>query len=100
MDAYRQIKGCLQEGFAPLHLALENESHRHGGDAECSHLRLVMVSARFAGMAPLARQRLVYGCLARFMGAPLHALAMHCYAPGEWTGDAPPSPPCAGGRVL
>lgn len=97
MSTYQQIKQRLQADFAPLHLALDDESHQHRGGVEYSHLRLVMVSARFAGMTALARQRLVYECLADFMGSPVHALAMHCHAPGEWPASAPPSPPCAGG---
>ena len=74
------IRLRLQEAFAPLALEVIDESHRHAGHAGArdgrGHFRVRIVSAAFAGMAPLARHRAVYAALDGLMQAEIHALAI------------------------
>ncbi|GIX30272.1 MAG: transcriptional regulator BolA [Porticoccaceae bacterium] len=93
-----RIEAKLRAAFAPRHLEIVDESHRHAvpPGAE-SHFRVVLVSAAFAGLSRIARHRAVYRCLAEELAGPVHALALHTFAPEEWAGEAPPSPPCLGG---
>lgn len=84
--------------LSPVHLAVENESHRHNvpSGAE-SHFKVTIVAERFAELALVARHRLVHTTLHRELAA-VHALALHTYTPAEWlavSSDAPASPPCA-----
>ena len=55
------IRQRLQEAFAPLELEVIDESHRHAGHAGArdgrGHFDVRIVSAAFAGMAPLARRQ-------------------------------------------
>lgn len=94
------LRERMQSRFAPQHLELENESHRHGGTAAESHFRLVLVSEAFADCRPVARHQLVYGEVGDLLAGGLHALAMHLYTPAEWAAagqQAAASPDCRGG---
>ena len=66
-----------------------DESHRHAGHAGAAagggHFRALLVSQRFEGLSQMARQRLVYGAVGRWMGKQIHALSMRTYTPEEWT---------------
>ena len=76
----------LLQALAPVALAVEDESAVHAGHAGAgagAHLRVKMVSARFAGMPRVARHRLVYDALAGLMPARIHALALELLAPDE-----------------
>ena len=81
------IRLRLQEAFAPLALEVIDESHRHAGHAGArdgrGHFRVRIVSAAFAGMAPLARHRAVYAALDGLMQAEIHALAISATTAGE-----------------
>jgi BolA protein len=61
---------------------LTDESHKHAGHAGArgggGHYFVVVRSRAFAGLAPLARQRLVYGALGSMMQNEIHALSMKC----------------------
>lgn len=81
----------------PLHLELINESHMHAGPATDSHFKLVLVSADFAGLRPVARHQKVYALLSEALAGPVHALALHLYTPEEWQqASVPASPSCQG----
>ena len=70
--------------LAPETLELADESHLHvGHGATGAHLRLRIVSARFAGMNPLQRHRLVYAALGELVGSEIHALGIEARLPGE-----------------
>ena len=60
-----------------------------------SHFTVEIVSARFAGLSRVARQRLVYGALADELRTDIHALALKTLAPDEDAGysldDAQPA---------
>lgn len=80
------IRRKLTEGLAPTALAIEDESHRHAGHAGArpggeSHFTVTIESAAFAGLSPVARQRLVHRLLAEELTGPIHALSLKLSAP-------------------
>lgn len=85
-DRIERIRARLA-ALAPLQLAVEDDSHRHVGHAGArdgrGHFNLRIVSAAFAGLAPLARHRVVYGALGDLLQTDIHALSIQARAPGE-----------------
>ena len=94
------IRAKLTAALAPLALEVENDSARHAGHAHLTHhlktqgrgpedatgqthFNVSIVSAAFAGMSRLARQRLVHEVLKDELAGPVHALAIRAKAPGE-----------------
>ena len=85
------IRRKLSEALAPSRLDIVDDSARHAGHAGArpegeSHFTVEIVSARFAGLSRVARQRLVYGALADELRTDIHALALKTLAPDEDTG--------------
>lgn len=83
-----QLEALLRDAFAPEVLEIADESARHAGHAGASpegqtHFRLLLVSARFAGLTRVARARLVHATLAPVLADGLHALAMTLRTPEE-----------------
>ncbi len=82
-----QIDAVLRHALAPLQqLQVINESHLHAGHAgagEGSHFRVKIVSARMAGLARVARHRLVYDALRDVIPQGVHALAIEARSPDE-----------------
>jgi len=85
----------LTERFAPSRLDVIDDSARHAGHAGHpggagqggeTHFTVTLVSAVFAGMGRVARQRLVYETLAEELKGGVHALALTTLAPGEGRG--------------
>jgi BolA protein len=76
MDTLRERLAALE----PQRLEIIDESHLHAGHAGsrggARHFRVVIASAQFAGLAPLARHRLVYDRVQDLMPHPIHALAI------------------------
>jgi BolA family transcriptional regulator, general stress-responsive regulator len=74
------IRAVLEAAFAPNALEVVDDSHRHAGHAGAAdgrgHFRVRIVSAAFAGMAPLARHRAVYAALGGLMQTDIHALSI------------------------
>lgn len=63
----------------PSALELRDDSALHAhhpGAGEGGHFHVRIVSRRFAGLAPLARHRLVYDAVADMMGRDIHALSI------------------------
>lgn len=87
MSRPERIGAALQAAFSPLHLEVEDDSHRHAGHAGArdgrGHFNLVIVSEAFAGMAPLARHRAVYAALGDMMQTDIHALSIKAQTPAE-----------------
>ena len=82
------IEKKLGEGLNPRRLSVVDESHLHAGHTHApeggeSHFRVEVVSAAFAGLNRVARQRLVYGLLAEELKGPIHALALRTMTPEE-----------------
>jgi BolA protein len=79
-----QIDALLRAAFAPTELAVQDDSHLHAdhaGAREGSHFSVRIRSTRFAGLAPVARHRLVYDALGDWMRQGIHALAIDARAP-------------------
>lgn len=101
MQIEQAITTKLNERFQPSHLEVHNDSGKHNVPANSeTHFRVVIVADAFSGQARLDRHRALNTALADFLAGPVHALALHPYAPDEWdaTSDAPPSPDCMGGE--
>lgn len=64
----------------PSNLEIIDESHLHAGHAGArdgaSHFRVIIASPQFAGLASLARHRLVYDRVHDLIPHPIHALAI------------------------
>jgi BolA protein len=90
-----EIRARLEAALAPERFELEDESRLHAGHAGAraggeSHFRALVVSARFEGVARVARQRMVYAALGELMTGPgaIHALALRTLTPEEWRREA------------
>lgn len=81
------IRAAIEAALAPTALEIEDESHRHAGHAGAKdgrgHFRVVVVSAAFAGLAPIARHRAVYAAVGELMTTDIHALAISARTPEE-----------------
>jgi BolA protein len=79
----QQVEARLRERLAPVALEVIDESHLHvGHGAPGSHVRVNIVSTRFAGLSRVAAQRLVYEALGDWIGGAIHACAVSARAPG------------------
>lgn len=99
MSRYERIKTLIEDQLAPVHLEIENESHRHAGNREETHFRLVVVSPLFEHEGLLVRHRRVQALLQAEREGGMHALSLHTFTPSEWQAkgaSAAPSPACAG----
>lgn len=81
------IRERLTAALAPAALDVWDDSAKHAGHEGArdgrGHFRVRVVSAAFAGKAPLARHRLVYAALGEMMQTDIHALAVEARAPDE-----------------
>jgi BolA family transcriptional regulator, general stress-responsive regulator len=83
-----EMEELLTAAFAPVHLAVINDSashHGHSGDDGSgeSHFTVEIESAVFAGVSRVMRQRMVNKALGNIPGERVHALAIKAKAPGE-----------------
>lgn len=88
MSVKSGIEEKLQQAFQPESLQVLDESHLHAGHAGHrpegeTHFRVYLVAEAFAGKGRIARHRLVNSVLAAELAGPVHALAVHPFAPGE-----------------
>ncbi len=94
-----RIEAQLVATFAPVDLAIVDESHRHGGGAGAeSHYNVVVVSEAFAGLGRIERHRAVHVALDAELNRGLHALTLTLRTEIEHTqsaGAALRSPGCA-----
>lgn len=87
----RGIRAKLMAAFQPVELEIEDDSarhaghHHHGGvdahEGGESHFNLRIVSAVFAGMSRVERQRAINACLKDELAGPVHALSIRADAP-------------------
>jgi len=87
--------------LSPVHLTVENESHRHrSGPGAETHFKVTVVSDAFSGKSLVERHRSLYQLLGEELKEGVHALALHCFTPQEWKqkGQSAASPVCAGGE--
>ncbi len=83
-----EMEKLLSEAFAPVHLAVINDSASHSGHSGDdgsgeSHFMVEIVSTAFAGVNRVMRQRMVNQALGDIPGGRVHALAIKAKAPGE-----------------
>ena len=83
-----RMRDALQRSFEPERLDITDDSARHAGHAGAhpegeSHFTVTIVSAAFAGMPRIQRQRRVYAVLSDELAGPVHALSLKALAPGE-----------------
>ena len=81
-----EITERLRLALAPAELQVDDDSHLHAGHAgarEGRHFTVHITSARFAGLARVARHRLVYDSLGPLAAQGVHALAIVARAPDE-----------------
>ena len=88
MSVEEIIRRKITDRLAPRRLEIKDESHLHAGHAGAreggeSHFRILVVSDRFEGLTPVARQRLVNDVLREELSGPIHALAMKTQTPDE-----------------
>jgi len=85
-DTTELMRQRLSE-LEPESLDIEDESAAHAGHAGAAsgggHYRLTLASARFSGLNPVARHRLVYQTLGDLMGTRIHALSLTVLSPEE-----------------
>jgi BolA family transcriptional regulator, general stress-responsive regulator len=87
MNMAETIRRKLETAFAPSELTVRDVSaehedhsgHRHGGE---THFEAAIVSAAFAGVSRLERQKRVHAALHDELKR-IHALSLRCRAPGE-----------------
>jgi BolA protein len=82
-ETAEKIRAILEREFQPLQLEVEDQSHYHVGHKSAGgggHFFVTIQSARFNGLAPLARQRLVIESMGPMMDREIHALSMKCLA--------------------
>ena len=80
------IEAALRAALAPEALVVVDDSHLHAGHAgakEGRHFSVRIASARFKGLTPVARHRLVYDALHALMPRGIHALAIDARVPDE-----------------
>jgi len=90
MSVAETIRRKLTDRFAPIHIEVEDQSHRHAGHAGASpggetHFAVTIVSSAFADQSRVTRQRLVYETLAQELAAGVHALSLTTLTPDEDT---------------
>lgn len=90
MSVADTIHSKLTDRFAPARLEVVDESHRHAGHAGArpegeTHFTVTIVSAEFAGLSRVARQRLVYQTLTEELATRVHALSLTTLTPAEDT---------------
>ena len=67
---------------------MADESDKHAGHSGAreggeSHFTVTVVSAAFAGLGRIERQRRINSLLAAELAGPVHALSIKALAPGE-----------------
>lgn len=90
-----RIETKLTAAFSPLHLVIQDDSHRHaghrpqgeghapvGGDGE-THFLVEIAATAFRGKSRVDRQRMVYDVLETELKEHVHALALRCLSPEE-----------------
>jgi BolA protein len=78
----------LTKAFAPEHLEVTDDSHRHAGHAGArpggeTHYSVYIVAQAFQGKSRIDRHRMINATLAGELQGGVHALAIRAAAPGE-----------------
>lgn len=76
-----KIRAILERDFLPLELKIDDQSRHHVGHKSAGgggHFFVTLKSARFNGLTPISRQRLVIASMGAMMDREIHALSMKC----------------------
>ena len=79
-----QLRAALVSALEPTLLEIRDDSAAHAGHAgarEGGHFHVRIASARFIGLAPLARHRLVYDAVGSLLKTQVHALSIDTRLP-------------------
>jgi BolA protein len=91
MTREEKLLDRLRAGLDAEHVALEDESARHAGHegarGGAGHYSVLVVSARFVGLDPVARHRAVYAAVGDMIPNEVHALSIRSFTPEEWRRD-------------
>ena len=86
-DCVDTIEQKLRAAFSPSDLLVKDQSHLHAGHEGAregkGHFDVTIVSESFAGLNRIARHRLVYDALGKFMETDIHALRITAITPAE-----------------
>jgi stress-induced morphogen len=97
----QRIAQKLTSALSPVHLDIENESHRHSvAPGSETHFKVLVVSPAFEGKSLIERHRAVNNALADELKGGVHALTIRALTPAQWQADGAAgfiSPPCLGG---
>lgn len=92
MTVAAAIREKLSAAFAPLALAVNDDSARHAGHAGATradgshgetHFSVRIVSVAFEGLSRVERQRRVHAVLAAELEGPVHAFSLTALTPAE-----------------
>lgn len=104
MVRQKRIEDKLAAALQPVHLVVENESHKHSvAPGSETHFKVLVVSPAFDGKSLVERHRTVNGVLADDFKAGLHALTIRALTPAQWQADGASgfeSPECLGGSKV
>lgn len=81
-----ELAARITAALEPLSVEVADDSALHAGHAgaaEGGHYRVRVVSARFSGLRPLARHRLVYAAAGELLSGRVHALQIEALDPQE-----------------
>ena len=83
-----RLRAKLERALSPIALEIEDESALHAGHAGAreggeTHFRIRIVSASFAGLSRVERQRTVYAAVAEELAERVHALSLVTLTPSE-----------------
>ena len=83
-----RLRAKLVNALHPSSLTIVDESAQHAGHAGArqggeTHFRVRIVSAQFAGLSRVERQRCIYAAVAEEIAAGIHALALTTLTPEE-----------------
>jgi BolA protein len=84
-ETAKRIEEILRQEFQPVKIAIEDQSYLHKGHRQAGgggHFFVHLESARFNGLSPLARQRLVIAAMGPMIDREIHALSMKCLPSG------------------
>lgn len=102
MSRAERISHILMSALSPVHLEIENESHRHAVPKNSeTHFKVLAVSEKFDGKSRIDRQRMINELLKDELQNGLHALTQKTLTPAEWEKQKEElhfqSPNCLGG---
>ena len=79
-----RLRAALEQALAPTRLEIRNDSAAHAGHAgarDGGHLHVLNAAARFTGLGPVARHRLVYDAVGALLRGDVHALSIDARLP-------------------